>query len=567
MRLITSKNGRIDVDDFKKTAEIFLENATITTINPDNEKFIAEKIRDFRFSISTKRNELIEKIKNSEKTTEELSLNELAEYARSKTGDEKLDAVILWQRKIILSITPLIFAFLSTGLMVKFRQGNRGMGILLALICLIFYYLTTLLGEQLARTKIINTYWAGLIPIVLSSAAILYLFLSQKIAASRKFEKISQLKELKDFTQRIFGSRSHSFLSSNIFDLDIIFNLLKFYLLSIGIFGSIFIIFTAFELWKFAGTIENGFALLFAYLIYLIPYIYLQITSSALMLATLATYIIKSRRREIVIWTSAGRSIYRLLFPCLLFMIIFGVINFAIQETILPSANIRQDNLRVFIRSRGKLSEKKGKLWAVKDNKIYSFNMDSAKNNMNVINFTVYQFDENAERLQSIISAEQAKWESNAIKFPKGAKKSLVQDGSIITSVIEGEITENYNPFNTKNDNPGHLSTMQLREQIQNNNSESENSNYLIALQKRYSTLVIPLVIVLFTAPFAVAVSRQGNILTIAFAIGLWLVFTGIISVFEQMAENYLIMPELAVWSPLCFFAILGIILISRKKT
>jgi lipopolysaccharide export LptBFGC system permease protein LptF len=34
------------------------------------------------------------------------------------------------------------------------------------------------------------------------------------------------------------------------------------------------------------------------------------------MIAILATYVIKSRRNEIVTWTAAGQSIYRLLFPC-----------------------------------------------------------------------------------------------------------------------------------------------------------------------------------------------------------------------------------------------------------
>ena len=109
VRLITSRNGRIDVDNDKKNAEVVLENATITTINPSNQKFIAEKVEDFRFSISTKRNELIDKLKNAQKTPEEMGLNDLAEYARNNTGNEKNEAIILWQRRIILSITPLIF--------------------------------------------------------------------------------------------------------------------------------------------------------------------------------------------------------------------------------------------------------------------------------------------------------------------------------------------------------------------------------------------------------------------------------------------------------------------------
>lgn len=567
MRLITSKNGRIDIDDKKKDAEVVLENATITTINQSGKKFIAEKVENFRFSISTKRNELIDKLKNAQKTPEELGLNELAEYAGKNTGRDKTEALILWQRRIILSITPLIFALLSAGLIIKFRQGNRGFGMFLALFCLIFYYLATLLGEQLARTEIINSTIAGLIPLTISFAVILYLFGSQKIAATRKFAKLSKLKEIKNLPRYLFGRNSHNPINSKIFDFDIISNLLKFYLLSLCILGAIFLIFTAFELWKFAGTIENGFFLLSKYLLYLVPYIYVQLAGSALLVATLATYIIKSRNREIVVWTAAGRSIYRILLPCFILMLFIGGINYFIQENVLPNSNVVQDELRSQIRSRGKLAEKNGKLWAAIDNRIYAFQTVSTKDYSAVKNLTLYQFDEKGERLTSFINAEQAVWETGAIKFPNGANLNRLIDGKLETRKIDGEVSENYNPFGIRAEVAAHLSSNQLKERIKNAKTDSEKINFQIALQKRYTTLFLPLVIILFTAPFAVSISRRGNVLTVAYAVGLWLLFTGMTSVFEQMADNNLITPEIAVWSPLCLFAILGMILISRLKT
>lgn len=567
VRLITSKNGRIDIDDDKKTAEIVLENATITTLNPSNQKFIAEKVKDFRFSISTKRNELIDKLKNAQKTPEELGLNDLAEYAEKNKGNEKTEAIILWQRRIILSVTPLIFAFLSAGLIIKFRQGNRGFGVFLAFFSLIFYYLATLLGEQLARTGAINSTVAGLIPLFISISAILYLFGSQKIAASRKFVNLSKLKELKNLPRYLFGRKSHNPINSKIFDFDIILNLLKFYFLSLGILGSIFLIFTAFELWKFAGTIENGFALLAKYLLYLTPYIYIQLAGSALMVATLATYIVKSRNREIVVWTAAGRSIYRILLPCFLLMFVIGGVNYFIQETVLPKSNIIQDELRNQIRSRGKIAEKTSKLWAANDNRIYSFQTVSPKDYSSVKNLTIYQFDENGERLQSFINAGQAVWETGAIKFPNGAKLNRLIGGKLEASKIDGKLPENYNPFKIRAEIPAHLSSSRLKERINDAGTDSEKINFQIALQKRYATLFLPLIIILFTAPFAVSISRQGNVLMVAYAVALWLLFMGITNVFEQMADNNFISPELAVWSPLCFFAILGMILISKVKT
>ena len=90
---------------------------------------------------------------------------------------------------------------------------------------------------------------------------------------------------------------------------------------------------------------DGGISLLLKYLFFLLPFIYLQLSPSAAMIATLATYVIKSRQNEIVTWTSAGQSVYRLLLPCMVFMIALGIANWQVQERVLPSTNQIQDSL------------------------------------------------------------------------------------------------------------------------------------------------------------------------------------------------------------------------------
>ncbi|MGH9821199.1 MAG: LptF/LptG family permease, partial [Pyrinomonadaceae bacterium] len=109
VRLITSSNGRIDVTG--DASELVLENATISSFpkQPGQGKFITENIGDVRLAIKTKRGELIEKLSSSENTPEELGLSELSDYAQSKEGSDRVEAQLLWQRRIILSITPLLF--------------------------------------------------------------------------------------------------------------------------------------------------------------------------------------------------------------------------------------------------------------------------------------------------------------------------------------------------------------------------------------------------------------------------------------------------------------------------
>jgi lipopolysaccharide export LptBFGC system permease protein LptF len=105
---------------------------------------------------------------NREATAEELGIRELASFAKNKEGKEKTEAEIILQRRIILSITPIIFALLGTALVLRFNRGGKGFGIFLALASLVTYYLIALLGEQLARTNVISVITAGFFPILIS---------------------------------------------------------------------------------------------------------------------------------------------------------------------------------------------------------------------------------------------------------------------------------------------------------------------------------------------------------------------------------------------------------------
>ncbi len=92
--------------------------------------------------------------------------------------------------------------------------------------------------------------------------------------------------------------------------------------------------------------------------------------------------------------------------------------------------------------------------------------------------------------------------------------------------------------------------------------SEVEQRNYAIALEKKHTTPFLPFIITLFTAPFALSLSRKGKAITVGYAVGVWLSFMGMTNVFEQFGLNGFISPFFAVWSPLFAFAMLGVYLL-----
>ncbi|HEY0051377.1 MAG TPA: LptF/LptG family permease, partial [Pyrinomonadaceae bacterium] len=334
----------------------------------------------------------------------------------------------------------------------------------------------------------------------------------------------------------------------------------------------IYIIFTAFEMWRFAGTIDNGFSLLTSYLTYLLPHIYIQIAPSCLMIATLATFVIKSRQNEVVTWTAAGQSVYRLLLPCFLLMAAIGLVNWQVQERVLPKTNRIQDTLRTQIRNKGVLAAKEGKFWIASDNRVYSFDLNEKDfERQRVTNLYVFEFAEDGEKLKSFIKSEEAIWSREKIELTGTAQKTLWQENSRIENkplaATERALEASFNPFRRMYTKPNQLTASETAEKLESSESESEKRTYAVALEKKYTTIVLPFIITLFTAPFALSLSRKGKALTVGYAVGIWLLFMGITSTFEQFGLNGYVAPSIAVWSPLVLFTIIGIYLITRVKT
>jgi LPS export ABC transporter permease LptG len=322
-------------------------------------------------------------------------------------------------------------------------------------------------------------------------------------------------------------------------------------------------------MWKFAGTAPNGISLLIKYLFYLIPFIYLQLAPSAVMIATLATFVIKSRQNEIVTWTAAGQSVYRLLLPCFVLMILLGIINWGFQELLAPKTNQKQDTIRAQIRNKGILAQKEGKYWVANQNRIYSFERAEKEtgSNRKVQNLTVYEFSPENQKLAAIYKTPNAVWQTNKIVLNETEKNVLNNQSLETQKFAELELTEAENPFNNLNQKPSYLTSAETKTQLLEAESETESQNLEIALQKKYTTPFLPFIIALFTAPFALSLSRKGKVITVGYAVGLWLIFMGISSGFEQAGLSGNIFPKLAVWTPLFLFSMIGVYLFSKVKT
>jgi lipopolysaccharide export LptBFGC system permease protein LptF len=188
------------------------------------------------------------------------------------------------------------------------------------------------------------------------------------------------------------------------------------------------------------------------------------------------------------------------------------------------------------------------------------------ENSQRVKNLSVYEFTDDDARLQAVYRTKEAIWSKDKIKFGETTEKTIWNNNKVETTrVMNGELVESSSPFDNLYEKPSHLDSQMLKKQIAD--GETEQKDYKVALEKKYSTPFLPFVIALFTAPFALSLSRKGKVLTIGYAVVMWLLFMGVTGTFEQFGLNGFVAPKIAVWSPIFLFAILGAYLLTKVKT
>jgi lipopolysaccharide export LptBFGC system permease protein LptF len=127
LRLITSKRGRIDSRG--QESELVLEDAAVSTLLAGNGSGNAasENIGEVRIAIKTRRDELVGRLSEVQPSIEELGLWELAEFAKTSTGKEQVEAKILIIRRIVLSLAPILFCLLAASIIFRFDRRGRGL--------------------------------------------------------------------------------------------------------------------------------------------------------------------------------------------------------------------------------------------------------------------------------------------------------------------------------------------------------------------------------------------------------------------------------------------------------
>jgi len=113
----------------------------------------------------------------------------------------------------------------------------------------------------------------------------------------------------------------------------------------------------------------------FGYVLLKLPFMFVQLTPAAILLATLVVFGLMNRNNELVVLKSSGISVYFLMKPVFLVSLILLVIMFFIGETIIPVTMSKANHIRYYVmKKRSNISSSRKDIWIKSDQTLVHIN-------------------------------------------------------------------------------------------------------------------------------------------------------------------------------------------------
>ncbi|MDQ2937801.1 MAG: LptF/LptG family permease [Acidobacteriota bacterium] len=579
-RVVTARSGRIDSSGEK--SELVLSDAVamkIPSAASAERSYVVERLDQLRIAINTGRGALIERLSQKEMQAEELDWNDLKQQAHSNSIGERREAERTLNRRLALSTSPFVFALFGGLLGLRVRRGGRGAGVLLSLVVVILYYLISLLGESLAATStvpaIVGEWMATAVILLLSLILLLFTGVPRLGWARRVFRKVRR--DAGEYRapvpEHTLGAGRSGFPS--LLDTSLFRTLGISFLLGFVSLVSIFIIFTLFELWRFIGSNHVPAGVVAKYLLFLLPLVAVELFPATMLITVLITYALLARRSEAIAWWASGQSVYRLMLPGLLFAITAGATTWLVQEHVMPSANLKQEALRVRIRGgQPRAITGTGRQWlaSVENKRLYSYEFDEERGVL--IEPAIYELDDEAVHLSRVTTGKLGFWTANNQMIVKEAETVSLRGTPAMNVERKAEPeahlggVEPPQVFEPTIDKPSQLSVRALSSYLKAAKQRGvEVSALALAVQRKYVNPFSVVVMAFIGMPLALAFGRRGAIVALCVAVGISVAYWAIGGGFQQLGNHGLLPPEVAAWAPPVIFAAAGTYFLSRVRT
>ncbi|HJT66596.1 MAG TPA: LptF/LptG family permease [Pyrinomonadaceae bacterium] len=573
--IFTARSGRIDSSG--DISELVLSDVLATKLpgtDQSDKSYVVERSDQLRISINTGRADIVQRLNQRDPNADSMDWDDLRARAASGSDTEKREAIRILNRRAALAATPFVFSLIAVALGLRVRRGGRSVGVLLTLLVVIIYYLTSLLGESLARVGTVSPYVGPWLATALIIGLSLLLFLINRTPFSFTG---SLLKKRTASTQQVEAAPKRSLRSiatpgfPNLMDATLLRSLSLSFLVCFIALASIFNIFTLFELWRFIAVTGAGIGLVARYLLFLTPLITVELFPATMLISVLVTYALLARRHEAIAWWASGQSVYRLMLPGFLFALAMAFGSWLVQERVMPGSNLKQDALRARIRGgEARAITRTGRQWlaSTDTHRFYSYEFSE---DGQLVQPVVYELDADAVHLAQVVSGESAAWTDDShLKITntetltlKGMEVEARKAPETIFSGVDSPAV-----FKPTIDKPSQLSARDLQAYLRAAKQRGMDVSALaVALQRKYAGPFSVIIMAIIGMPLAVSFGRKGTIIALCAAVVVSVAYWAVGGGFQQLGNHGLLRPTVAGWSPLLIFAAAGTYFLSRVRT
>jgi LPS export ABC transporter permease LptG/LPS export ABC transporter permease LptF len=502
------------------------------------------------------------------------------------------DARVELNQRLAFPAACFVFALIAVPLGAQPRRGGRAAGSLLAIIIIAFYYLVLVTGAGFARQGVVPVpigMWAANVVIALIAFALFPRMeryrgeartphiLIRLSALWRLFRRrTARVRPRHAVSRAVNGESSHPSYSSlpSILDLYLLRQFFYFFLVIMVAFIFLFEIFTFFELAEDIRRHNVPFMIVLDYFRYLIPYSVYQFTPLGALVAVLVTLGILSKNNEIVAFKASGISLYRLAIPILLAGCVIASALVILDDTYLPYANQRQDELRAIIKGRPPQTHTRPERWIFGENsKVYNYDLFDPKEKL-FGGLSVIELDPDTFQMRRRIYAARAEWldSENTWALESGWVRDFT-NGTVtryspfkVTSLPE--LIEPPSYFNREVIQAFQMSWRELRRYIAGLRSAGfDVSSLTVQLHKKFAYPLIAPISMMLAVPFALFVGSRGAIGGLALGVGIGIAYWALSALTEAMGGIGQLPPFLAAWSPDLVFFFLALYFFFKMPT
>ncbi len=591
-RLIVARRGRLVIDEERRRVEMHLEDGSIHThdaIHPEDYQVQDFKTADLPLPFDQLFPRLPVTKGDREMTPPEL-LAKIASLRGEGRPDEALRYLVEYWKKFAIPTACLVFGLLGLGLSLGSRKEARSAAFGLSVAIIFVYYVFLRLGEQAGDTGTVPPFlamWAA--NIVLGLAAAVLLLLNHREAAFDPLD-VSHYRVWLPTVRR--GQRPRPVRRAapgrpvvvlrlprigvgipGLLDRYIAREYLGYFTLILTSFLSIFVLVEFMDLMDDVSQHQIHARTILRYYLFHTPFIVHLIAPVAVLVTTLVTFGVMSRRNEITAMKAGGVSVLRASIPALAMGALASLALFVLSEWVLPETNKLAN--RDFNVIKGRPPQSASYLerrWILgSDGRFYHYDYmaEEGPGQISLHGLSVYDIDPKSWRLKERLTAGRAEWNGVAYTLQQGWRLSFGARTSFRTfaTVTTREI-EPPSYFMRETREPDTLGFAALRRHIAQIEALGlDVSRLRVQLHMKLAFPLLGLVMTLIGIPFAFVVGRRGALHGIAIAIVVAIVYWTCLRVFEALGSNALLPPPLAAWAPNLIFSAAGLYLLLTVDT